>query len=210
MHDWFQRYFGQPFTPVVWAFLPVAVAINLGVGTIVQVVKLPVFLDSIGTVMMAVLAGPVPAIAAALMTIGVGGLITNPVLPWFAGTAIAIGWFSGFCANRGAFRSPWTTGICGLGQGAISGVVSAPVIVALFGGITQSGASLVVAYLMATGETVLNSVILAGIACEPVDKALTFLIAYAVLRGIPRSLSSHFPRAQANLRGTAEAKAPAP
>ena len=201
MRAWIQKHFVQPFTPVVWAFLPVAVAINLGVGTIVQVVKLPVFLDSIGTVIIAVLAGPVPAILTALMTVGVGGLITNPVLPWFAGTAIAIGWFSGFCANRGAFRSPWTTGLCGLGQGVISGVVSAPVIVALFGGITQSGTSLVVAYLMATGETVLKSVILAGIACEPVDKALTFLIAYAVLKGIPQSLGSYFPRAQMNLRG---------
>lgn len=69
MNAWFQKHFVQPFTPVVWAFLPVAVAINLGVGTIVQVVKLPVFLDSIGTVMLAVLAGPVPAIVAALLLI---------------------------------------------------------------------------------------------------------------------------------------------
>lgn len=209
MRNWIAKCFARPFTPVVWAFLPVSVAINLAVGTLVQVIKLPVFLDSIGTVIMAVLAGPVPAILAGLITVAVGGLITNPVLPWFAGTAIAIGWFSGFCANRGAFRRSWTSAACGLAQGVIAAVVSAPVIVGLFGGITQSGASVVVAYLLATGETVLKSVILAGVACEPVDKALTFLIVHAVLKGIPQSLSSYFPRAQANLNDSVQRGNPA-
>jgi len=195
---WAQR----QLTPSTLALIPVGVAINLGIGTVVQIVKLPVFLDSIGTVIVAVLGGPLPAIIAALVTVFVGGVLTNPILPWFAGTAIAIGWFSGFCANRGAFKRVWLWALCGLAMGVIAAVVSAPVVVFLFGGVTQSGSSIIVAYLMATGKTVLNSVILAGIACDPVDKLATFMLAWTLVNGLPKSMRAHFPRGLANTAAT--------
>jgi energy-coupling factor transport system substrate-specific component len=190
----------RQMTPTVLAFIPFAVGINLGVGAIVQAVKLPIFLDSIGTVLVGVLAGPLPAILTGLLTVVVGGIIINPVLPYFATTAIVIGWWSGFSAKKGAFRSPLGVIIAGVILGVLAGVVSAPVIVVVFGGVTQSGSSIVVAYLMATGKAVLKSVILAGIACEPVDKTLTCLFAWALLRGLPSNLLSRFPTGSANLR----------
>ena len=188
--------------PPVLTLIPVGVAVNLSVGTLVQVVKLPIFLDSIGSVVVAVLGGPVPGIVTALITVLVGGLLANPFLPWFAGTAVAIGWFTGYCANRGAFRRIWVWGLCGVLMGVIAAIVSAPVIVYLFGGITQSGSSLVVAYLMATGKTVLNSVLLAGMACDPVDKLATFLIAWILVKGLPLSLRAQFPKGVENTERT--------
>lgn len=189
---------GIYFPPMVLTLIPVGVAINLSIGTIVQVIKLPVFLDSIGTVMVAVLAGPLPAIVTGVITVFVGGFLTNPVLPFFAATAVAIGWFSGFCANQGAFKRVWVWCLCGLAMGVIAAVVSAPTIVYLFGGVTQSGSSLVVAYLMATGKTVLRSVLLAGIACDPVDKVLTYFIVWILIQGLPLSLRGSFPRGRQN------------
>lgn len=184
--------------PTILTVIPVGVAINLAIGTLIQIIKLPIFLDSIGTVIVSVLGGPVPGILTAVITVILGGLLTNPVLPWFICTAIAIGWFTGFCANHGAFKRIWTWGLCGVVMGIIAGIVSAPVITFLFGGITQSGSSLIVAYLMATGKAVLNSVLLAGIACDPIDKFLTFLIAWMLVKGLPKSLRAHFPKGLAN------------
>jgi energy-coupling factor transport system substrate-specific component len=180
---------------------------------VVQIIKLPVFLDSIGSVLVAVLGGPIPAIVTGVVSVLLGGILTNPVLPWFVCTAIAIGWFTGFCANRGAFKRVWTWGLCGLAMGVVAAIVSAPVIVALFAGITQSGSSLVVAFLMAAGKSVLNSVLLAGVACDPVDKLLTFLIAWALIRGLPRRLRAQFPRGLANTERAAQTtilQSPAP
>lgn len=188
----------RQFPPSVLTLIPVGVALNLGIGTIAQIAKLPVFLDSIGTVLVAVLAGPWAAIVAGVLTVFVAGFLTNPFLPWFVGTAVAIGWFSGFCANRGAFKRLWTWAICGAVMGVIAATVSAPVIAYLFGGVTQSGASLVIAYLLATGQKLLHSVLLAGIACDPVDKTLTFIITWFLIRGLPKSLRSHFPRGLEN------------
>lgn len=178
--------------------IPVGVAVNLAVGTVVQIIKLPVFLDSIGTVLVAVLAGAVPGIITGAITVFVGGLITNPVLPWFVLTAIAIGWFSGFCSSRGYFKRLWTWAICGILMGVIAGIISAPVITYLFGGVTQSGSSFVVAYLISTGRTVLRSVFLAGLACDPVDKLITFIIVWGLVKGLPTNLLANFPDAIKN------------
>ncbi len=80
----------------------------------------------------------------------------------------------------------------GIGLGVVAAIVNAPVIVYLFGGITGSGASLVVAYLLASGKGIIQSVILSGIAAEPVDKTIQCLLAYWLLRGMPKSLLSGF------------------
>ena len=46
------------FNTQTWVLIPIAIGINIAVGQIVLVLKLPVFLDSIGTVMVAALCGP--------------------------------------------------------------------------------------------------------------------------------------------------------
>src|SRR3954468_8153633 len=71
-------------------------ALNFALGNIVYLIKLPIFLDSIGTILCALLifpdrlaaiicpflAGFVPAILT--------GLVLNPFLPWFSLTIFAI------------------------------------------------------------------------------------------------------------------------
>ena len=43
---------------MTWVLIPVAIAINIAIGQIVVLLKLPVFLDSIGTVLVAALSVP--------------------------------------------------------------------------------------------------------------------------------------------------------
>ena len=42
----------KDFNTMTWVLIPVAIAINVVVGQIVLVLKLPVYLDSIGTVLL--------------------------------------------------------------------------------------------------------------------------------------------------------------
>ncbi len=44
----------KDFTTMTWVLIPVAIAINIAIGQIVVLLKLPVFLDSIGTVLVAI------------------------------------------------------------------------------------------------------------------------------------------------------------
>lgn len=56
----------------------ICVAINMIAGQMISMLKLPLFLDSIGTVLCAVLAGPWVALFTGLVTNVLWGLLTGP------------------------------------------------------------------------------------------------------------------------------------
>ena len=70
----------------------------------------------------------------------------------------------------------------------VAGIVSAPVVVAVFGGATGSGSAEIVAFLRASGEGLLKSVFLSGLASEPRDKTLQCLAAVWLVRRWPQSV----------------------
>jgi energy-coupling factor transport system substrate-specific component len=174
------------------ATIPVGVLLNLGIGTLVHVLKLPVFLDAVGTVLVTLLVGIPAGIATGVLSFLLGGLLVNPVMPYFSGTQAAVAIFVGLMARAGMFRSLLRTVVTGMLLGVVTAVVSAPVIVKLFGGITGSGSGVITAFLLASGQSVIKSVFLTGAACEPVDKTIQCLLAFWLLRSLPRKLKARY------------------
>ena len=107
------------------------------------------------------------------------GLI-NPFLPWFAITDVAIAAVAALLVVGAAktFRdrplsSPPFVGhvlLCGVVIGIVSAVVSVPVVVYLFGGVTGSGSALVVAVFLKAGQHLMSAAMLSGLASDPPDK----------------------------------------
>lgn len=174
------------------ALIPLGIALNLVLGTVVHTLKLPVYLDAVGTILVTLLVGWRAGIVVGVGSFLIGGLLTNPVLPWFSGTQAAIAIYTHIVGKRGGFLTLPRSIVSGIGLGVVAGIVSAPVIVYLFGGITGSGASLVVAFLLASGKSVLKSVVLSGLAAEPLDKTIQCLLARFVLRSLPPQLLRRF------------------
>ncbi len=91
--------------------MPVAIALNIVLGSLVQqVLKLPIYLDSLGTIITGVLAGPLAGLVTGVLT----NLIWAYVLPAplaaptagpFAITAAVIGLLAGLWGWLGFFRS---------------------------------------------------------------------------------------------------------
>ena len=76
--DLLKRWVARQFTTRVIVLMPVAIAINIVLGsTVQQALKLPIYLDSIGTILVGVLAGP---LAGALTGI-LANLIWGYVIP---------------------------------------------------------------------------------------------------------------------------------
>ena len=87
------------------ALIPLAIAINIAVGQLVAVLKLPLYLDSIGTVLTGALLGPwVALVTGALSNIIWTLLGINPPAIWFAPVAAVIGIISGFAGRAGVFQ----------------------------------------------------------------------------------------------------------
>jgi hypothetical protein len=102
------NWISRQFPTRVIALIPIAIAINIVLGYTVQtVLKLPIYLDSIGTILVGVLAGPLAgALTGFLANIiwqyapGIGGGTIGP----FAITAAVIGLMAGLWGYLGVYR----------------------------------------------------------------------------------------------------------
>jgi energy-coupling factor transport system substrate-specific component len=116
------------FSTTTLALIPVAIVINIVIGQIVQnVLKLPIYLDSIGTVLVAVLAGPLAgAMTGALANLLWGIIFSTPTIMPFAITAFAIGLVAGLMAQLGWFKRELP-----LGQGLVAVVVVGGILIVI-------------------------------------------------------------------------------
>ena len=118
--------------------IPIAIAINIVLGqTVAAALKLPVYLDSIGTILVGVLAGPIPGAVTGVLS----NLIWTYVLPApfhsdyaapFFYVAALIGFVAGIVGHLGFFRSRPNTPWSKLAGGAI-GVTIILVLIGFYG-----------------------------------------------------------------------------
>jgi energy-coupling factor transport system substrate-specific component len=185
---------GRDFNTMTWVLIPVAIAINIAIGQIVLLLKLPVYLDSIGTVFVAAVCGPWAGALTGALSNTIWGIAIDPnALPWWP-VALFIGFVAGLCANAGLFKSWWKVVVTGFLVALTAATVSTPIAVYLYGGITASGSSLITAYLLQTGQGVLQAVFSTNFLVEPVDKITTAMLAFAIIQGLSRRFVARFPR----------------
>lgn len=99
------------------ALIPLAIAINIAGGQLIKALRLPIYLDSIGTVLTGVLLGPWVGLITGILSNGIWTLSGLDAYAWsFAPVAGAIGLLAGFAGRLGAFRSGaprWLSAIIG-------------------------------------------------------------------------------------------------
>jgi hypothetical protein len=105
--DWVRRQFDTRTIVLI----PIAIAINIVLGqTVASALKVPIYLDSIGTIFVGVVAGPVPGMLTGLLS----NLVWTYVLPApfnsqfaapFAVVAVEIGLLAGLFGRFNWFRS---------------------------------------------------------------------------------------------------------
>ncbi len=71
----------KDFTTMTWVLIPVAIAINIAIGQIVVLLKLPVYLDSIGTVLVGIICGPWAGALTGVLANTIWGLFNPDSLP---------------------------------------------------------------------------------------------------------------------------------
>jgi hypothetical protein len=99
----------RDLSTTVISLMPVAIAINIAVGSIVVLLHLPIYLDSIGTVLVGVLAGPWAGALTGLLSNIIWSILpvpggAGPTAAFFAPVAGVIGLMAGWWASRGIFR----------------------------------------------------------------------------------------------------------
>jgi energy-coupling factor transport system substrate-specific component len=194
----------KDFNTMTWVLIPVAIAINVAIGQIVVALKLPVYLDSIGTVLVGAICGPYAGALTGALSNTIWGFAIDPnALPWWP-VALFIGYMAGRMAIWGFFKSWWKVVVTGFVIAITAAVISTPIAVYLYGGITASGSSFITAYLLQTGQGVFQAVFSTSFLVEPVDKITTSMLAFAIVQGLSKRFIARFPRPEnVETQGTA-------
>lgn len=170
------------------------VAVNLVIGQIVAALLLPVYLDAVGTMLVAALVGPRAAIIAGL-TSQVLAAVLSGNFAWlpFGIVQVVIAVYAALAARVGAFRRLRTALPAGLVLGALSGATGAPIAFYLFGGATAGGVTAVTTVLRAVGLPLQVSVFIASLGTDLLDKTIAFGLICLILRSLPTHLAARFP-----------------
>ena len=187
--------FKTAFTTTAWVLIPVAIGINLIGRFFTQTLNLPLFLDTIGTTMAAFLAGPwVAAVAGVLTNLVIGLTLEATSIP-FGIVNAAIGIVAGVMAAHGFLRSTGKIILTMLCLTAITIITAMP----------HSGSRLRRrlrvgrrrGYGILRGfraRYMVESVIGQQLVTSPLDKVLTVLLAFALIKGVPQRYRPPFGR----------------
>lgn len=177
------------FSLIAILLIPIGVAINVVVALIVQLLKLPVYLDTIGTALTAMIGGPWIGMATGLITNILKG-IYDPFSFAFIPVQLLIGLVVGLLSISGMLTKIWKVVASGLILTLVVTLISAPIQVIAFGGIAGNSSDALVAILVASGQQLWTAVFSKTIVVEIVDKIITLLFAYLIVqRMTPRYLS---------------------
>ena len=175
------------------AFLAFCAALNVAVGAVIGIIKLPIYLDSIGTVIAAALGGWLYGSVVGVLSVLVTGVVISPTAPAYSGTAIVIAFIAWFFSRYGYLKSPIMTIVGGVVIGICAAIASAPITTYLYGGVSLAGADAATAFFSAMGNTLLESMIFGGLATDPIDQLITSLCALALIKAFPKRLFYRFP-----------------
>lgn len=172
--------------------MPVALALNIVVGQVVGTMglPLPLYLDSLGTVLVGALAGPWAGLATGITSALVWTTFNPTIIPFAAAYA-----FVGFTAGcvGSWWRGPWwRVAVVAAVIGFVTALLSAPVASFIFGGTAGTGTGLLVSFYRSLGFDPLTAVFLQSWTSDPLDKVIVFSAVYGVLRAMPQRTQRAF------------------
>ncbi len=149
--------------------------------------RLPIYLDSIGTIASALAFGPVSGMIVGALTSILNGFLFDPTSFYYLPVQLLLGLLTGILFKNHRFqglRSILYIFLITLLCSIVSSIITAFV----FSGITSSGSSYVVAVLHNVGLNLFSAVFSTQIFTDLIDKYLSFFLAFLILKIIPKSL----------------------
>lgn len=162
-----------------------AIALNLLIGHLVVLAGLPLYLDMIGTVFIAVACGPIAGMVSGGATLLLWSTYKSGMWVW-APVAMGIGLVAGFCARFRLFISPAFSVLAGFFIAVTATFISVPIRM-MVAPRTDVGETLLSTPLIEAGREAFGAVLSATFLVDMVDKVTVCLAAWFLLRIIPNN-----------------------
>lgn len=174
------------------ALVPFAVAINFVGYFLASSLKLPVYLDAIGTYIVAATCGWFPGLLTGILTGVLEGVAYPPSMA-YAITCAACGVVIGLLSSKGWMKKFFPALLVGVIVTVLSTLISTPITAIVFGGITESGNSVIAIALQAAGFGLLPAVIISTLLTEALDKILVAVVAFLIIKALSDRFLSKLP-----------------
>lgn len=174
---------GLPVAPILAA----GILANIAGNSLNSALNLPLFLDSIGTILAAVVLGPWLGAAIGFLSNLLIGVFENPITIPFGIVNLVIGLIAGFISRTRGFHDFLTPLVTALILGLASPIVATPIAVYLFGGITGGNIDAYFAVLMESGYKIFSSAFLVRLPANLADKLISCYLVYGIIRLFPNT-----------------------
>lgn len=186
------RIFRTKLDAATIVLIPACIGINYLGKMFASLLKLPLWLDSIGTCIGAALGGPViGGICGAANNLIYGLTAGDNITLIYALTSLGIGVAVGIMARAGLMKTFPKALLTACVAGLTAVVISTPLNIIFWGGMTGNvWGDLVFAAASAAGMPLSVSSLLDEIIVDVPDKLITLILVYLVLKSLPGKLTS--------------------
>ncbi|MBB6624318.1 ECF transporter S component [Clostridium gasigenes] len=172
--------------------MAMCVGFNIIGAFLALTLKLPVYLDTIGTFLSAFLLGPIAGVITGGVSSLINGITFDPISLYFMPVQLISGFMAGMLFKKGLFKGK----LIPIGMIIVtvtSSIVASIIAAYVFGGITSSGSSFIVMYLKEAGVNIITSVFSTQILTDLLDKAVVISLVIYLIKIIPVNLKrKHF------------------
>ncbi len=161
------------------SFISIAIAINLIGANLALFLRLPIYLDTIGTLLIAVILGPWYAASTAFLSALINWMTTDIFSLYYSPVAIVVAIITGILIKRNCKPSSllWKSLIISLPGTIIASVIT----VILFKGITSSGSSIIAQFLHGIGLDMTSSLILVQVGTDYIDQLISLILVFSTI-----------------------------
>lgn len=177
----------KKFNTKVLILCSLAIVFNIVLGSITEALKLPIYLDTIGTVFIAIFFGPWWGAGVGAVTNIITSMIMNPAAIPFLLVNVGVGLLVGFIGKYFKFTLPVAI-ITGLLLSILCPLIGTPIGIWISGGFTGTGFDLFFVFLQKTGQSIFVSSFLTKITTNLLDKIGTCILVYFLLKNLPKKL----------------------
>lgn len=167
--------------------IALAIVINIVGSYIALVLHLPIYLDSMGTIMTAILLGPFyglfPGVLSALIT----GMTSDIYALYYMPVGIVLGVMTGFVFQKNKSNKLFVKSFC---ISVPASLISACITATVFGGITSSGSTMLVQLLAKTPLGLTLSCLIVQFFTDYFDRLLSLWLVFSVIKKLPDSLTN--------------------
>ena len=181
-------------------FLALAAVLNLVGANLALALRLPVYLDSIGTMLGAALLGPVYGMLPGAVSAILNGCTTDVYAFYYLPVQLATGRLTGLAFRLfrpGNPKDTWRILPASLLISLPGTVVSSAITALVFGGITSSGSTVLVQLLHGAGLSLTASVCVVQGATDFLDRLISLILAILLLSALPQSLRGRIRNTEA-------------